>query len=107
MKILNKLLIFGIVLTLFSCEKDLYENYTPNNHHLLVQRKNFEDLKKNPKIIKKLEGFVTSKQQILQRHNYDPINNFYIDLDDIMFTQDSLNNQTYTFKIQRSENNNL
>ncbi len=106
--LLKKIIIFGLVFILFSCEKDLYDNYLESNKHsLLVQRKNFEDLKQDKVLMKSIEKFTLRGKNSLNRQHFDSINNFYIDLDDVMFTLDSLNNQTYTFKINRIPDNGL
>ena len=106
--ILKKLLIFGIAIMLSSCSEDLYdEELNASKHTILVQRKNFEDLKKNKKLMKSIERFTMKVDNSLQRQHYDSINNFYIDLDDVMFTLDSLNHQTYTFKVSRLPDNGL
>lgn len=106
--ILKKLLIFGIAFLLVSCSEDLYdEGLNANKHAILVQRKNFEDLKKNKKLMKSIERFTMKVDNSLQRQHYDSINNFYIDLDDVMFTLDSLNHKTYTFKVSRLPDNGL
>ncbi len=106
--LLKKILIFGIAFLLASCSEDLYdEELNASKHTILVQRKNFEDLKKNKKLMKSIERFTMKVDNSLQRQHYDSINNFYIDLDDVMFTLDSLNHQTYTFKVSRLPDNGL
>lgn len=108
MHLFKKTIIFGLVFILFSCEKDLYDNYLESNkHNLLVQRKDFEDLKKDKALMKSIEKFTLQSKNSLNREYYDTINNFYIDLDNVMFTLDSLNNQTYTFKVNRIPDNGL
>jgi hypothetical protein len=103
-----RLIIFGIVLMLFGCSEDLYdEHLNSDKHPILVKRKNFEDLKKNKKLMKSIERFTVKSENSLQRQHYDSINNFYIDLDNVMFTLDSLNHQTYTFKVTRIPSNGL
>lgn len=92
---------------LASCSEDLYDNIDSNKHHLLVQRKNFEDLKQDKALMKSIEKFTLQNKNSLNRQHYDSINNFYIDLEDVMFTLDSLNNQTYTFKVNRIPDNGL
>ncbi|WP_329806300.1 hypothetical protein, partial [Flavobacterium facile] len=108
MKIIKKALTLGVIFIFLSCEKDLYDEYiNSDKHSILVQRKNFEDLKKNKKLMKSIEKFTSKSTYTLQKQHYDSINNFYIDLDNVMFTLDSLNHQTYTFKINRIPNNYL
>lgn len=103
-----RILIFGLIFIQFSCEKDLYDEYfNSEKHPILVQRKNFEDLRKNKKLMNSIERFTLKSDRSLQRQYYDSINNFYLDLDNVMFTLDSLNNQTYTFKINRIPSNSM
>lgn len=107
-RILNKLLIFSIIFMLFSCSEDLFDEQVKSQKHpILVQRKNFEDLKKNKKLMKSIEQFTIKVDNTLKKQHYDSINNFYIDIDDVMFTLDSLNHQTYTFKVSRLPDNGL
>ena len=107
--LLKKIIMFGLVFILLSsCEKDLYDDYlSSNKHSLLVQRKNFEDLKQDKVLMKSIEKFTLRGKNSLNRQHFDTINNFYIDLDNVMFTLDSLNNQTYTFKVNRIPDNGL
>lgn len=108
MKSIKKMIIFSIIFIFFSCEKDLYDEYINSDKHpILVQRKNFEQIKQNKKLMNSIEKFTSKSSNSLQRQHYDSINDFYIDLDDVMFTLDSLNHQTYTFKINRITNNGL
>lgn len=103
-----KTITFLFLFSLISCSEDLYEeNTNSEKHSILVQRKNFEDLKKNKKLMKSIEKFTLKSSSSLQRQHYDSINNFFIDLDNVMFTLDSLQNQTYTFKINRIPDNGL
>jgi hypothetical protein len=88
MHLFKKIIIFGLVFILFSsCEKDLYDDYLGSNKHsLLVQRKNFEDLKQDKALMKSIEKFTLRSKSSLNREHFDSINNFYIDLDnDIYF----------------------
>ena len=106
-KFLKLFALFAVFLQ-FGCSKDFYdEEINSNKHTILVQRKNFEDLKKNKKLMSSIERFTLNKSNSFQKQYYDSINNFYIDLDDVMFTEDVLNHQTYTFKINRISNNGL
>lgn len=108
LKPFTKFMAICALLVLSSCEKDLYEDHmNSDKHSILVQRKNFEDLKKNTNLMKSIEKFTAKKSNSLQKQYFDSINNFYIDLDNVMFTLDSLNNQTYTFKINRIPSNEL
>lgn len=105
-KLFLNLFTFGVIFMLFGCSEELYNEYTNSDKHsILVQRKNFDDLKKNKKLMKSIEKFTLKSSNSIQRQHYDSINNFYIDLDNVMYTLDSLQNQTYTFKVNRIPNN--
>lgn len=96
-------ILFSTIFSLHSCQvEDLAGSKSSNNSkHVVVLRKNFEDLKKDSKLIESLSMFTNLGTSSFQKEYYDPDNDFYIDLDDVMFTLDENDNPTYTFYIRR------
>ena len=74
LKPFTKFMAICALLVLSSCEKDLYEDHmNSDKHSILVQRKNFEDLKKNKKLMKSIEKFTSKSTYTLQKQHYDSI----------------------------------
>ena len=101
LKFILLLLFAGSMLFLQSCEKDLYEEPIYKEHSLLIQRKNFADIQKRPQLLNKIENVCKKKVNAQGKMIYDSIKQIYIDLDDVMYIKDSVNTETYTFKILR------
>ena len=104
-KIVYKLLIFGIAVLLASCSEDLYETES-NKSNYKVSYVNSVAIEKNKELLKTLKEKKIIKTNSLNRIIIDTVNNFSIDTDFVKFLQGP-NFNSYTFKVIEQEENYL
>ena len=105
-KIVHKLLIFGIAVLLSSCSEDLYEpENTFNKQGIKISKVSLKEPKFQNKtnLIQEVNK-IKSKQVLASNANrmvFDSINNFYFDDENGMLIENINGYESYTFKVER------
>jgi hypothetical protein len=104
-RILNWLLLLGLVFLQVGCEKDLYEDQI-HKENIVFKTVSLKDnlLKQNYQLMKAVNHVKIKHYSLNNKMVYDSINNFYFDDEKGFYIQDN-QKETYTFRVYRLNTN--
>jgi hypothetical protein len=105
-KLLTKLFSLILMLSLFGCEKDLYDDALTPKKELSVKHVSLKDLSRteNTDLFKKVDQVNLKRKNALGKIVYDSINHFYFDDENGKIIETADGYKSYTFPIIREVN---
>jgi hypothetical protein len=103
---ITKAILFCFIITLTSCEKDLYEEALEPRNELRINNVSLKKLSKsdNEKLFKKVSEVRMKRKNTLDKIVYDSINNFLFDDTNGIEIERQNGYKSYTFPIYRENN---